>query len=373
MRHPEKIGILTFQWADNFGALLQAYGLQTWLTQQGFDVSVVNYAPPFLRGRDWLMPYRPERRWKKFSIRTGLKNAGADWAISKKRMNAFRKKYLAIDGPPIFRTKTLAKVKTDLLIVGSDQIWNPNITCGLQPAYFGAFQNDKIKKVIAYGTSFGTDSLPAEYEDEFSRLLTSVCDISMREKNAAEYVRNRFQREAVDVVDPVLLITGEDWRLIEKPPREKGYVLCYMPEYNEELRETASAFARERNLDVIELDYRKRNMRIPFQTVYSAGPLEFLGYVSHAECVFSNSFHGLAFSILFHKPFFVWDSALGARLKNLLMNTNLAGRMIRENFMSVANQAINWDETECLLQKKREASKEFLLRNLEVPRCKNIL
>ena len=195
----------------------------------------------------------------------------------------------------------------------------------------------------------------------------------MREKNAAEYVRNRFQREAVDVVDPVLLITGEDWRLIEKPPREKGYVLCYMPEYNEELRETASAFARERNLDVIELDYRKRNMRIPFQTVYSAGPLEFLGYVSHAECVFSNSFHGLAFSILFHKPFFVWDSACGARLKNLLMNTNLAGRMIRENFMSVANQAINWDETECLLQKKREASKEFLLRNLEVPRCKNIL
>lgn len=363
-----KVGILTFQWADNFGALLQVCGLKEWLSRQGFDTVVINYSPPFLRGREWLIPYRPANRWKKLDLRVGRKNiiVGKDRLLRKKRTNAFRRDYLLVNGIPIIRTKSLSNLEIDVLIVGSDQIWNPNITYGMCPAYFGAFHNDRIKKVISYGASFGRNILPAKYEEVFATLLPYVHAISMREKDAAEYVREKFQRDVTEVIDPVFLMPAEYWRSIQKSPKEEEYILYYTLEYHEELRKKADYLAKKKNLNVIELAYREHTLSTRPQAVFSAGPQEFLGYIDKAKCVFSDSFHALAFSILFHKPFYVCDGVCGARLKNLLTNCNLEDRMIAEDSEPVYDQKINWNEVECRLREKVNQSAEFLLGNMEV-------
>lgn len=367
-----KVGIMTFHWADSFGAMLQAYGLLTWLSEENFDAFIVNYAPPFLRGREWFFPYVPIKGLKKrlcASVSKFHRNVltGGKWWRRRGEMNSFRREYLTKGRKTIYRLKKAEQLEADLLIVGSDQIWNPEITFGFQPAYFGVFANGRARRTVAYAASFGTASLPEEAEAEFSKLLVSVDEISMREKSAAEYVKARFQRNASYVVDPVFLLEVEKWLAIADRPKERGFILYYETEYCEPLRKAANRFAMEKDLKIIELSAGRSRRYWPFQQIYSAGPAQFLGYIHAAEYVFTNSFHGLAFSILFHKPFYIRNhSAVGARIKNLLEYTGLMDRMAGEDHVPNAEEGINWMEVERRLYIHRQQSMEFLRHSLQL-------
>lgn len=102
MEHFHKIGILTFQWADNYGAMLQAYGLKTWLARQMYDPFIINYAPVRLRGRDWLVPYAPLKTVSNrlmFAMERFVPNilTGNGWFLQKRNMRQFREDYLIAD------------------------------------------------------------------------------------------------------------------------------------------------------------------------------------------------------------------------------------------------------------------------------------
>lgn len=365
-----KIGVLTFHCADNFGAMLQAYGLLTWLSQNGFDAFIVNYVPPFLRGREWLFPYLPagslkERGYVSLCLFKRNLRDGTDWWVRKQRMHKFRRRYLTKGSRAFYRAKALSNLEADLLVVGSDQIWNPDITFGLRPAYFGAFANRHIRKTIAYAASFGGDTLPETANQEFSRLLVSVQDISMREKSAAEYVRANFQRKTAYTIDPTLLLNVEEWHAIEDRPEGYGYILYYETEYNELLRKAACRLAQKKALKVIELSRERNRHCWPFQLVHTAGPAQFLGYVAAAAYVFTNSFHGLAFSILFHKPFYIYNhSTVGARIESLLEDTGLTNRMEKEGVCPDIEEVIDWEQVEKRLEVHRERSVRFLRDSL---------
>ena len=104
-------------------------------------------------------------------------------------------------------------------IVGSDQIWNPDITYGLRRAYFGAFVNKRKKRVIAYAASLGGAALAEQYKQEFSGLISCVDVVSVREEEAIPYVENCAQKEVVAVLDPVFLLQRESWQQVEKARR----------------------------------------------------------------------------------------------------------------------------------------------------------
>lgn len=381
-RRPDaRVGILTFQWADNFGALLQAYGLLAWLSEQGINAFSVHYAPPALKGRDWLFPYAPFkdrgiRDRLRFSWDRFLENArtGRDWWAGKREMRQFRRQYLVKDGRTIYRLKALSRVNMDQLVVGSDQIWNPEITLGFRPAYFGAFQHPGLRKTVAYAASLGTAALPQEEEAEFSQLLASVDCISMREKEAAQYIEARFHREAVHVVDPVFLLSPERWSAIEDRPPERGYVFYYEPEYDEEMRRAACRLAEEKGLKLVELAYKKSRFaekflaahsNAPYQIVYSAGPRQFLGYIHGADYVVTSSFHALAFSILFRRPFYIHNhKTYSARIISLLEAAGLSSRMARPGYTPDIDAEIDWAAVEERMRSLIEPSKEYLLGSL---------
>lgn len=366
----KKIGILTFHCADNFGAMLQAYGLLTWLSKENFEAYIINYVPPFLKGREWFFPYIPDKSFIKrvdFFLWGTKQNigSGSNWWKRKNVMNQFRKTYLTKNNPKIFFDSSLFKVKVDILIVGSDQIWNPNITFGFRAAYFGAFSNNYIQKVIAYGASFGSNTLSQEKEQEFSKFLSFVDDISMREKEAAKYVENNFDRKATYVLDPVFLLDRSEWKILEDYPEENNYIFYYETEYCPPLREAAHRLAKKKGLKVIGVSLDQRNWKFyPFKTVWAIGPSQFLGYISKATYVFTNSFHGLAFSILFHKPFYVWNhSTVGARIETLLNTTHLTQRMAPHPCF-LGDENINWEEVDGWLNVYKKQSMEFLRKSL---------
>ena len=367
MDHFHKIGILTFHWADNYGAMLQAFGLKTWLARRMYDPFIINYSPFRLRGREWLVPYVPLKTAKSrlaFAIRRFGENirTGNGWFMQKRNMRKFRKNYLTTAHKMPSRLRSLSAIDADAVIVGSDQIWNPDITFGLLPAYFGAFEDTRIKKTIAYGASLGSNSLPEEYEAEFAGLLDSVDSISVREKGTVEYIKSHFHRKAVDVIDPVFLLNAGDWLAIETCPVQSDYIFYYEAEPNEDLRRAACKLAEEKGLKVIALAYRMSRPPLPFHTVYSAGPAQFLGYIHQAKYVLTNSFHAVAFSLIFRKPFLVYNHRLrGARIEDLLASLGMSERIATQNYNPDIDSEIDWGELERRRLSKRKQSEDFLL------------
>ena len=361
-----KIGILTFHWADNYGAMLQAYGLKTWLAGQMYDPFIINYGPAQLRGRDWLVPYVPAKTIKgrlTFAVMGFASNilTGSGWFLQKRNMRQFRKGYLTAEHRTLRQLQSLSNLDADAVIMGSDQIWNPDITFGLLPAYFGAFENAGIKKRIAYGASLGSNSLSQQYEAEFSGLLDYVDCISVREQGTAEYIKKRFHRNAADVMDPVFLLDPQDWLAIESRPVQGDYIFYYETEPNEALRRIACRLAEEEGLKVIALAYRASRTPLPFHTVYSAGPAQFLGYIHQAKYVLTNSFHAVAFSLVFHKPFLVYNHrTLGARIEDLLLSLGVSERIATQNCVPDIDAEIDWLELERRIIDKRKRSEKFL-------------
>ena len=147
--HEGEVGILTFHCADNFGAMLQAYGLTRFLREHGVQADIVRYDPFFMTGRHWWLPYWPASSLREVVPRLLDASLKLIWrllicreyAARRRNMARFRREYLIdVRQPRIRSIAGLRKLPYRTYIVGSDQIWNPNITCGLREVYFGDFQ-----------------------------------------------------------------------------------------------------------------------------------------------------------------------------------------------------------------------------------------
>ena len=204
------VGILTFHCSDNFGAMLQAYGLKQFLCRSGVRASLVPYAPPYMIGRHWRIPYVPCRKpggpltCAAYAASGLQKNfcAYREFSIRRANMRRFRREYLVNDGQPAIHFPSgLRDLPYRCYVVGSDQIWNPEITFGLRPEYFGSFADKKKARVIAYAASLGGATLPSQYDRDFARLLQNLDAISLREQEAAGYVKRFYDGEVAAVLD----------------------------------------------------------------------------------------------------------------------------------------------------------------------------
>lgn len=369
-----KIGILTFYCSDNYGAMLQAYGLKVFLKSICPDTEIVPYAPFFLVGRHWLIPYCPMKSvkatvyhaWR--GMKHNLRTIDADVICQKRRMRSFRRKYLCGSSGVIRTKKGLRKLHFDVYIVGSDQIWNPEITLGLRPEYFGVFGRGTAQRVIAYAASLGGDYLPVQYQEQLRMLLTGVHKISLRESSAIPHIQKLTNREVISAADPVFLLPVSLWEKLAVSPAERRYILIHMTENNPELYRYVMELAEKQHLMVLAVRYQWDRKRDPcqFHTVTSAGPEEFLGYIRYADYVVTNSFHALAFSLIFHRPFLAFShSSRNARLENLLETCGLKSRMVCQgNVKTKIESPISWEQVEERIGAMRERSALFLKESL---------
>lgn len=373
-RMEAEAGILTFHCSDNFGAMLQAYALKTYLCGNGIRTDVIRYAPPYMTGRHWLFPYLPDT-WQRgfltgvwsmlgsFKVHLGM---GRDFFLRRANMRRFREEYL-IDRrqPKCLSARRLKRLPYSYYIVGSDQIWNPDITCGLRGAYFGAFENGKKKKVISYAASFGGSSLSGQYDEEFSRLIQYVDAVSVREEEAIPYVKRFLEKEVTAVLDPVFFLDKEAWQKVEKTPVDGGYIFVYITEKNQKLTDYCLKLSRDTKLPVIEVSAGRLTTGAGFSVDITAGPAEFLGYIHHADYVVSNSFHAIALSILYQKRFLAFvHSNRGARIRNILQLHGLEDRLCETGEDTEIDAFVDWEEVRSRTKENVKSSGDFLIRNI---------
>lgn len=377
------VGILTFHCANNYGAMLQAYGLKRYLQSRRIRTDIVRYEPAYMTGRHWWFPYLPIRGfkgkiWEILNMLSGFlahMRVRKDFSRQRRNMNRFRFRHL-IDKRKhrVLFEGGLTRLPYRYYVVGSDQIWNPDITCGLRRAYFGAFDNKQKKKVISYAASFGSSALDSKYDREFAELIGHVDAVSVREEEAVPYVEKLCGREVTAVLDPVFFLEKEDWRKVETDPERRGFIFLYITEKNDQMTEYARRLSCDTGLPVVEVRATMVGAAADFEVDHGAGPSEFLGYIDKADLVVSNSFHAVAFCIIYQKKFLAFaHSNLGARVRNILGIHGLMEKLYDvldhdgidwQRAREQMDAPVDWDEVRRKTKEQTKLAGDFLMKNI---------
>lgn len=363
-----KIAIITFSRALNYGAVLQSYALQQTISdflQDNSECFLLDYKCSKI-----------ENSYKYFvtnnikSIFTVIKRIiNLPFRIiilSKKkgRYNKFIKENLKLFA--LYNNDfNTANDYFDIFITGSDQVWNNNLT-GADDSYFLKFVKDTRKK-FSYAASFGKEENFLKYQNLILENLSDFDVISLREPICEDILMAEGYKLRTDI-DPTLLLDRFKWENLIKHSKiqSKEYILLYCVAVPKDLILQAKELSKETGLQVLCLtDSVLDKLRYPFLSVKMGnGPIEFLSLIKNAKYVLTTSFHGTAFSIIFHKNFYVElnnRDGFNYRVNNILTTLDLMecsdySRFRNKNFVS----AEKWNEVDKRLDSVRNESIEYL-------------
>ena len=343
----KKIAIATFYNHDNFGAMLQAYALKKKLNELGAEVSFVSFGDG-KTGNLSLNSAAPSSPM--------IKKILAETQKRTENFDSFRKKYF----PAVSFCPEIEK-EFDVFVAGSDQIWNSAIT-GNNDCYYLPFAPDSKK--ISYAASFGRDRMNEDEKKYLKEKLSGFLPcISVREKSGAALVKDITGSDAAVCLDPVLLTSSDDWSEFTAETYKTPYLLLIMVQNDPVLYKSAKQTAEEKGLalKVISASYFPM---IGFDP-WSGVPVEkWVNLISGASYVISSSFHGIAFSLIFHRPFTF------SPLKNELADRNsrvteLLSSLSLEDRASRFDNDIDWEKIEALREPEKKKSVGFLKNALK--------
>lgn len=350
----KKIGILTFHWATNYGAVLQSYALQTYLVNQGYEVYIINYKPKQF-DKSFLKCF-VSRSYHSFRSKVNELN-------KEKRLIKFRENYLNVTDK---RYYTLDELQSnppilDVYITGSDQVWNQYfINSGekgnsFNTVYFLNFGGDDIKR-FSYAASFGCLSYPVALQTKLKKHIDNLDFISVREESGVGIINSMKRFDAEVVCDPTLLLEAECYAKIVSPEQELVDYYIYL------LRNEIE------KIDIKNLAEHDSSVKIS-----SSEPLEsWLSYIKYSKNIVTNSFHGVVFSILFEKQFVVVldeNNSMNDRFVTLLGKVGLLDRIIytyeNKDIRRILKDTINWSVINSLLEEFRKQSFSGILKSLK--------
>lgn len=361
-----KIGILTFHCAHNYGAMLQCYALQEHLVSMGHSVKVINYQPTYL-----LKPYNVfdiDRIFSK-NVFKMIKNILRELLLLPKRIRRHRA-FNHFLSKRIYMSKLCDKHTItddfDVYIFGSDQIWNPKITNGVDGMYFGCFPFPKgQKRYISYAASLGLDTIDSLLGESLKVNFKSIDHISVREETMVKLLMPYTNKPIKVVLDPTLLVSKIVWDKLSDNVKRRNYVLVYQVREDPNTIEFAKHIARQLNADIVKLVAWVKRKKGKGENA-SASPEDFVSYIKHASCVVTTSFHGTAFSVIFNKPFYCLKLGDGCdnRSNSLLSALKLDNRMIDKNERPTFSP-IDYSFSNEKLEQMRNESNSFLSLSLK--------
>lgn len=297
----KKVGILTFHGAHNYGSVLQSYASVMTLRKLGYEPEIIN-----LRNQAQLDAYRI------FHPRGSLTRRLFPLLIYPRLRSRFKKFEYFINNilpvsPKEYRTGKdldVDQLSYEIYYTGSDQVWNPACQ-DFEPAYYLDFVKHK-RPTVAYAPSLGKGEFNESDKALIKSLIGNVDYLSCREATGAKLIAELSGRETIQVCDPVLLPTADEWgRFAVAQKRKKPYILVYFLENNHGDRSNLEQMKAKTGFDIILLnDYLREFLNPKIKLKVDASPQEFLGLIRDAEFVYTNSFHATAFSVIFGKQFY---------------------------------------------------------------------
>lgn len=325
-----KIGILTFHRVYNYGAVLQAYSTQKILEGLNIENELIDFSIP--RQKDFTSLYSTKNGFKRFVKTMLLLPLHSKRAARVKKFDDYISR-LNLSAKTYYREEELFETNNlyDGFMVGSDQVWNVRKKAESSDAYFLNFaSDDKLK--FSYATSIGTSDIndlsqKKPYIDKFAAL-------SCREIGGTKILQKLTNKDVKNVLDPTLLVEKKCLQSIAKENNMKPYLFYYSldgydkkDKHKEILLELCKKFDLELKLLTPEWPYHNYG-----EDIVDAGPEDFLGLISNASLVCTNSFHGTALSIKLNTPFFVLESRQSndERKRSILEQLNLKNRIISD-------------------------------------------
>jgi hypothetical protein len=347
-----KVGVLTFRWAYNYGALLQAYALRKVITALGAEVEFINYVLPTHRQP----PFR------------GMGLRSSRWRLPLVlRFEMFRHHHLPAT-QAVYNHKDLEPLSKsyDAVVVGSDQVWSSRVHDGFFPAYFLDFVKSSKTRRISYGACFGQRDQASEALQKAGDLLSRFDHLSVRNQMSQELVRQLSGRESRVVQDPTLLYGFDEFFSTRQ---SKGdYILVYsLASHHRTLGETIVKRLREKTRLPVVSVWPGMEFCEADRIVRAVGPIQWLRLFKNARFICTDSFHGTVFATKFKKPFASWAGSRPERLRDFLASVGLDDRLVTNidtiDFGSLA-EPIDYDEVFRNLQPLIGSSRQFLSQAL---------
>lgn len=358
-----KIGILTFHNAYNYGAILQAFATQTLLESMGHSSEIINYNNNFVN-------YTYQKLHFKWKGSSTFKKFFFVWFYAKsilqkrkeERFELFKNKKLHISANCYSSGNEVDASLYDVILLGSDQIWNPTLTDGLDPVYFGQVKKGIGTKVISWSPSSSYIDYSDEELKQMALLLSNISCLSVREEELRKIVFNLTKRNVRVTLDPTLMLQSKVWLSLCHEVVERNYVLVYAVKNREATTNLAKIIAKKFNKRIIVIKASVRPEIHPYVR-NTCSPTDFLSYIRYADYVVSSSFHGTAFAILFKKQFvnYVPKSTKDSRIVTILNNLGLNSRMANEEYnINNISSIIDYEEVNKRLDIMKSKSYDFL-------------
>ena len=336
-----KIGLITLH-DHNYGSTLQCFATQDYLKRRGFVVDVINQVPEYSHIKRYA-----NRLWELFkmcvshplSAKTILLHFKSQRSSalritknSEKEIGRFNASFIN----NIYHTYTgLEQIGRSeeyaVFLSGSDQVWNAN-RMDFYDLFFLRFA--PLDKRIAWAASFGGNKIAPYNKRRYARFLSEYKEISVRETSAVKIVQELTNKEATCLADPVTLLNGEQWRDLfirygSKNTFNGKYILFFFLDTpSDHALHMAEMMSKQTGQTIVTFGYKHTEI----ENHIDGGPWEFLSMIDGAECVFTDSFHAMVFSLLLHKRFFVFDrqyvhkQSQASRIVDLLFSVGLYDR-----------------------------------------------
>lgn len=381
----KKLGICACYQHKNYGSQLQSYATTVELARRNIDFEIIRYKkkttplllikslprllnPIFINDR--IIETSQKKMMLKLHPQLAQDNAVRNAAFDKFSQSRFKKLSPVYYGYEQLKEQSK---KYTAVMVGSDQLWSPS---GITSNFYNLMFADDNTVKISYATSFGVSQINPRYHKIYNTFLNRLNFISVRENSGKKIVEELSSNKAEVVCDPVILLDAEQW-LKEIPNKrlyDEPYIFAYFLGKSAEYRDAVTKFAKQKDLKILtepHMDsYNKADENFGDYTPFDIGPAEFVNLIRNAEYVFTDSFHGSVFSMLYQKQFLVFNrysdnssSSKNSRIDSFCKNYGLSDRRYNVNIADVENK-INYEDVLGKVDEHRQKSKAFLDRAL---------
>lgn len=345
------IGIVTPYDSANYGAYLQAYATKKFLESQGHQVEFIKW--------------RTEEERKKVFFKKGSNFAAKLKLLFRKKHNLdnYNKMTKALDVFKVIDLQDISKSDLELLVLGSDEIWNINVANFQKEIFYGG--NCGKIPTLAYAPSAGNAKEQDFYKfPEICRFMNKVNIIGVRDENTAEIVYKICNNKPEIVCDPTFLLSITDYEMKGKNIVREPYILVYSYNVDSKLQKYLIQFAKEKHIKLVAAcmyqSWCDENI--------CCEPLEFLTLIKEAEYVFTTTFHGSIFTLFQHKKCVI--DAKSKKLIDLIKWTDMGSTVVKndasyDDFCKVMEHLHDYDTFEMNLSKKRNKSRALYKESLD--------
>lgn len=382
-----KLGLCLKYEQVNYGSKLQALATLRLMEELGHECKVIHYGKAGLWFKLKALPRIFNKTFRQDKIEAWSRNhafkkhpeIADDMAARRRMFKEYDAKYF--DRYEVFGAyfKDIQQIATrfDAVVTCSDQLWSP---AGLGTNFYNLeFVPDNINKV-SFASSFGVSQIPSGQKKATAHYLRRIEHVSCRENRGAEIVKELTGRDVPVLMDPVFAFDKAEWEKIVPVEKvyDEPYVLCYFLGANVEYRKAVKKFAEERGLKIVTMKHLDQYVDFDADfgdyAPYDADPNKFLNILRGAKYMFTDSFHGCAFSMIMHKQFAIFNrysdnsgASKNSRIDTVCGNLGLNSRRANANsdLSNMMGEQIDWNAVDEKAKVYKEKMREYLKEALK--------